>query len=117
MVPKWPLLPTPLTAQNHRLFPPKNEAAKQSPSRFGPNQRVRRLIVMSLGGGIKQNSQNCAHGANMATVTYPPSVHKNHRFTLPKNEAAKQSPGRFRPNQRGRRLIVMMLGGGIKQNG
>ncbi len=31
-------------------------------------------------------------------------------------QAATQSPGRLRPRQRGRQLIVMSLGGGIKRN-
>ena len=49
----------------------------QSPGRFCPNQRVCLLIVMSLGGGIKQNGQNCPHGAKMAAVAYPPERLKN----------------------------------------
>ena len=65
------MLPTPLTAQNHRFPPPKSEAAKQSPGRFRPNQRGSRLIVMLLGGGIKWNGQNCPHGAKLTPVAYP----------------------------------------------
>jgi hypothetical protein len=41
---------------------------------------------------------------------------KIHRFPPPKSKAATPSPGRFRPHQRGRQLIVMSLGGGIKRN-
>ena len=38
--------------------PSKNNAATPSPGDFSPRQRGRQLIVMSLGGGIKRNSQN-----------------------------------------------------------
>ena len=31
-----------------------------------------RLIVMSLGGGIKRNGRNRPHGAKIAADTYPP---------------------------------------------
>jgi len=88
-----------------------------SPSRFRPRQCGRRLIVMSLGGGIKWNGRNCPHGAKMAAVAYPPPTAQNHRFPPPKSKAATPSPRRFRPPQRGRRLIVMSLGGDIKLNG
>ena len=56
----------------HRFPPPKSEAATPSPGRFRPRQRGRQLIVMSLGGGIKQNSRNRPHGAKMAPVAHPP---------------------------------------------
>ena len=57
--------------------PPKNEATTQFPCRFHPNQRVCLLIVMSVGGGIKRNGQNCPCGAKMATVAYPPNCTKS----------------------------------------
>ena len=60
----------------HRFPPPKSKAATPSPGRFRPRQRGRQLIVMSLGGGIKRNSQNRPHGAKMAAVTYPPECLK-----------------------------------------
>ena len=56
----------------HRFPPPKSEAATPSPGRFCPRQHGHQLIVMSLGGSIKRNDQNCWHGAKMAAVTYPP---------------------------------------------
>jgi hypothetical protein len=71
---------------------------------------------MSFVGGIKWNSRNRPHGAKMAAVTYPPECLKYIDFPPPKNETATPSPGRFRPRQRGRQLIVMSLGGGIKWN-
>ena len=46
----------------------------------------------------------------------PPRMPKIHRFPPFKSEATTPSPGRFRPRQRGRQLIVMSLGGGIKRN-
>ena len=52
------------------------QAATQSPGRLRSRQRGRRLIVMSLVGGIKWNSQNRPHGAKMAAVTYPPECLK-----------------------------------------
>ena len=71
---------------------------------------------MSLGGGDERNERNRLHGAKMASVTYPPLTSQNHRFPPLINVAATQSPGRFGPNQRGRRLIVMSLGGGDERN-
>jgi hypothetical protein len=46
----------------------------------------------------------------------PPRTPKIHRFPPSKSEAATPSPGCFSPRQRGRQLIVMSLGGGIKRN-
>ena len=46
----------------------------------------------------------------------PPRTPKIHRFPPSKSEAATPSPGCFSPRQRGRQLIVMLLGGGIKRN-
>jgi len=59
----------------HRFSPPKIEAATPSPGRFRPQQRGRRLIVTSSGGGIKWNSQNCPHGAKWPLLLTPP-LHK-----------------------------------------
>ena len=52
------------------------QAATQSPARLCPCHRSRRLIVMSLVGGIKRNSRNCPHGSKMAAVTYLPECLK-----------------------------------------
>ena len=57
-----------------RFPPPKSKAATPSPGRFRPCQRGRQLIVMSLGVGIKWNSQNCPQGAKMAPVAQPPEL-------------------------------------------
>ncbi len=92
------------------------QAATQSPGHLRLHQRRCRLTVMLLVGGIKQNSQNCPHGAEMAAVTLPPRMPKIHRFPPPKSEAATPSPVRFHPRQRGCQLIEMSLGGGIKQH-
>jgi len=59
-----------------------------------------------------KSSARCQNGR----CYLPPRVPKIHRFPPPKSEAATPSPGRFCPRQRGRQLIVMLLGGGIKRN-
>ena len=76
----------------HRFPPPKSEAATPSPGRFRPRQRGRQLIVMSLGGGIRRNSQNRPHGAKMAPVAHPPERLKYFDSPLLKAKPPRHPP-------------------------
>jgi len=60
----------------HRFPPPKSEATTSPRGRFRPRQRGLQLIVVTLGGGIKRNSQNRPHSAKMAPVAHPPECLK-----------------------------------------
>ena len=90
-----PCCPPPKTPKIHRFPPSKSEAATPSPGRFSPRQRGRQLIVMSLRGGIKRNSQNCPHGAKMAPVAQPPERLKYIDSPLLKAKPPRHPPDWF----------------------
>ena len=96
--------------------PSKNEGATPSPGRSSPRPRIRLLIVVFLRSATGRCGLICPPGHKLRPLSYPPPRPKIRQKSPSKSEAATPSPGRFSPLQRGRRLIVMSLGGGIKRN-
>ena len=96
--------------------PSKKEGATPSPGRSSPRPRVRSLIVVLLRSATGRCGLIRPPGRKLRPLSYPPPSRKMLPKSPSKNEVATPSPGRFRPRQRGRQLIVMSLGCGIKRN-